>query len=103
LGESWKPFNLITDIFPPCTYTGAKAKAEFAALTGCSANIPLEENSLPEFPDDFGDIAFDCRFWDPYVLLLFFAVVFLKHFLHSLMDPFNNFNLLFKKLQTEFA
>lgn len=47
----------------PCSYNGTKAKAEFKAITGCSANIPLENNSIP-FLDEFEYDYFDCLFWD---------------------------------------
>jgi hypothetical protein len=66
LGESWKALNLATDDFSPCTYTGAKAKAEFAAITGCSVDIPLEENVAPFFVD--------CKLWDPYVFVSSFFI-----------------------------
>jgi hypothetical protein len=63
LGGSWNAFGL-AEGGPPCSYSGAKAKAAFAAITGCSSNIPLEQESLPLI-DGYGDFAFDCRFWDP--------------------------------------
>jgi hypothetical protein len=32
------------------------------AITGCSSNIPLEQNSIPDIEGfDFND----CLFWDP--------------------------------------
>jgi hypothetical protein len=56
----------LAEKFPPCSYNGTKAKAEFAAITGCSSDIPLDQGTLPKI-DGYGDYAFDCRFWDPYV------------------------------------
>ena len=66
LGESWSDFGLSTSRSSPCSYNGTKAKAEFEAITGCSANIPLDELSIPSIPDyDY----FNCLYWDPYVFM----------------------------------
>ena len=55
-------FGLTTSGSSPCSYIGTKAKEEFAAITGCSSDIPLEQNSVPATDGyDF----FDCNFWDP--------------------------------------
>lgn len=55
----------LADRSAPCSYKGKKAKEEFQKITNCSANIPLEQNSLP-FAPDYNE--FDCLFWDPYVV-----------------------------------
>lgn len=61
LGESLDNFGLASSV-APCSYSGSKAKAEFMAITGCSSDIPLEQNSVPSVDGfDF----YDCLFWDP--------------------------------------
>ena len=61
LGDSWDDFGLVNSV-APCSYRGNKAKAEFMAITGCSSDIPLEENAVPSVD---GYEFYDCLFWDP--------------------------------------